>query len=464
MRLSRPADQEAVDLEKADLADPVLYGEGDPHAVWRAMRERDPVHWQQGHDGLGFWSVTTYDDVSRVLRDYTDFTSEHGTLLNLLGKEDPASRRQLPATDPPRHTRMRSPIQRALNSRIIETHSEYIREEVRGLLDTVQDGVPFDFAELTGQLPMAVTGTLMGLDRADWPRLTYLTSQAIAPDDPEFITAEGGEATLHRAHRELLASFQDAMSRRLERGLQEDGDGGDLIDLLLTMKLEDGRRMGAGEIVSNCYSLRNANHDAAATARFHKAQQEEKTMPTQAPGCLHGAVTFRSQLIPLRAPPAPSPRPLYRRERGNPLPRAGEGNRHEPAAAAATGMAAAALPAGTAAAVRARHASTAAALSRTAAISRSGLPAPATAAPQEEASAARRPHRNRCRHRPRHHGERYLVQGQRRLDHAVRQLGDRRGHGQPGCHAQSCAGQDRLVLRRPGRQRRQLPGDPRESH
>jgi cytochrome P450 len=255
MRLSRPADQEAVDLEKADLADPVLYGEGDPHAVWRAMRERDPVHWQQGHDGLGFWSVTTYDDVSRVLRDYTDFTSEHGTLLNLLGKEDPASRRQLPATDPPRHTRMRSPIQRALNSRIIETHSEYIREEVRGLLDTVQDGVPFDFAELTGQLPMAITGTLMGLDRADWPRLTYLTSQAIAPDDPEFITAEGGEATLHRAHRELLASFQDAMSRRLERGLQEDGDGGDLIDLLLTMKLEDGRRMGAGEIVSNCYSL-----------------------------------------------------------------------------------------------------------------------------------------------------------------------------------------------------------------
>src|SRR5262245_39721132 len=119
MKLSRPTGNEPVNLDEIDLVDARLYGEGDPHVLWHALRQRDPVHWQQVGPDLGFWSVTKFDDVSRVLRDFNTFTSQHGTLLNLLGKEDPASGQQLPATDPPRHTRMRAPIQRALNSRIL---------------------------------------------------------------------------------------------------------------------------------------------------------------------------------------------------------------------------------------------------------------------------------------------------------------------------------------------------------
>jgi cytochrome P450 len=249
MRLTRPTGQEPVDLKQVDLVDSVMHGEGDPHAVWHAMREREPVHWQQVDADHGYWSTTTYDDVSRVLRDYTVFTSEHGTLLNLLGRRDPASGQQLPATDPPRHTLMRSPVQRALNGRILERHRELIRNEVKYLFSDIVDGEPFDFAELTGKLPMAVTGTLMGLDRADWPQLTYLTSQAIAPDDPEYVMPAGGKVTLQRAHRELFATFEDSVSRR-----RSDGDG-DVIDLLRTMDFEDGRKLRPGEIVSNCYSL-----------------------------------------------------------------------------------------------------------------------------------------------------------------------------------------------------------------
>ncbi|CRK56748.1 putative cytochrome P450 hydroxylase [Alloactinosynnema sp. L-07] len=249
MKLTRPTGQEPIDLDTVDLVDPALHGEGDPHAIWHAMRERDPVHWQWVAPGLGFWSATKFDHVTRVLRDHHVFTSEHGTLLNLLGKKDPASGQQLPATDPPKHTRMRSPIQRALNGKILEWKRESIRQEIKTLLAEVVDGEPFDFAELTGKIPMAVTGTLMGLDREDWPRLTYLTSQAIAPDDPEFIRPEGGKATLQRAHRELFASFEDSVARR-----KGDGDG-DLIDILRTMELEDGRKLRQGEIVSNCYSL-----------------------------------------------------------------------------------------------------------------------------------------------------------------------------------------------------------------
>jgi len=249
MKLSRPTGWEDINLNEIDLVDPALYGTGDPHLLWHALRERDPVHWQQVRPGLGFWSTTKYDHVCRVLRDYQCFTSQNGTLLNLLGKKDPASGQQLPATDPPRHTKMRSPIQRALNSKIIEAHREQIRDEVSRIFSGVGDGEVVDFAELTGEVPMAVTGTLMGLDRDDWPKLTHLTNQAIAPDDPEYIQPEGGQATLERAHRELFASFEDSLTSRTG------GHQGDLIDLLRTMELEDGRRLRPGEIVSNCYSL-----------------------------------------------------------------------------------------------------------------------------------------------------------------------------------------------------------------
>ncbi|GIJ29230.1 cytochrome P450 [Micromonospora qiuiae] len=249
MRLTRPTGTEPIDLKQVDLVDPVMHGEGDPHAVWHAMREREPVHWQQVNEKHGYWSTSRYEDVARVLRDHTVFTSEHGTLLNLLGKKDPASGQQLPATDPPRHTQMRSPVQRALNGRILERHRKLIREEVRLLFSEIVDGEPFDFATMTGRLPMAVTGTLMGLDRADWPQLTYLTSQAIAPDDPEYVMPEGGRHTLQRAHRELFATFEDSVARR-----RSDGTG-DLIDVLRTMDFEDGRKLRPGEIVSNCYSL-----------------------------------------------------------------------------------------------------------------------------------------------------------------------------------------------------------------
>jgi cytochrome P450 len=249
MKLTRPNGQESIDLKTVDLVGAEVHGEGDPHAIWHAMRAREPVHWQQVDEKLGFWSATTHEDVTRVLRDHNSFTSEHGTLLNLLGRKDPASRQQLPATDPPRHTKMRSPVQRALNSRILERHRVLIRNEVKHLFADIVDGEPFDFAAMTGKLPMAVTGTLMGLDRADWPELTYLTSQAIAPDDPEFIMPEGGQVTLQRAHRALFATFTESMGRR-----KGDGDG-DLIDVLRTMDFEDGRKLRPGEIVSNCYSL-----------------------------------------------------------------------------------------------------------------------------------------------------------------------------------------------------------------
>ncbi|MFF4034391.1 cytochrome P450 [Streptomyces sviceus] len=234
--------------EAPDLVDPALHSHGDPHALWRELRRHHPVSWHAVDDQLGFWSVTRYPDADIVLRDYTSFTSERGTMIDLLGTDDPAGGSQLAVTDPPRHGVMREPLQRALTLKAVERSQDIIREQIVRLLSPLADGGTFDFATAMLAMPMAVTGVLMGLPTEDWDRLTWLTTVCIAPDDPEYRHPRGRKYTLEAAHRELFAYFQDIVKER-EKNL-----GDDLISVLLRTEF-DGRRMSLGEIVSNCYSM-----------------------------------------------------------------------------------------------------------------------------------------------------------------------------------------------------------------
>ncbi|WP_030776216.1 cytochrome P450 [Streptomyces sp. NRRL S-920] len=242
---------------QVNLADPDLYAVGDPHAVWRTLRERAPVHWQPVGDSLGFWSVTRYTDVERVLEDHASFTSERGTLLSLLGRHDPAGGRQMAVTDPPRHGRMRAPLHRALRLRSAETHADEIRAGIRALLPEAPPGTgrSFDFAEACAQLPLVVLGPLLGLPARDRPRLVRLAMMCAAEDDPGHQLPGGPEATLRQAHRELFAYFADLVRDRRRRLARRPGKSAeDLVDVLLTMDA-DGERLTPGEVLSNCYSL-----------------------------------------------------------------------------------------------------------------------------------------------------------------------------------------------------------------
>lgn len=231
-----------------DLVDPLLYQGDDAHDSWRELRRHAPVDWRPVAGGLGFWSVTKFRDAERVLRDHDSFTSERGTLLTLLGVDDPAGGRQMAVTDPPGHARLRDPLQRVLTIKSVERRRERIRSFVVSSLAPLADGGAADLAESLALLPMAVTGELMGLPERDWPYLARLTTAAVAPDDPEFQLAGGPAATQALAHRELFAYFHEVLRERIA------SPGDDLISVLAAIESADGLLL-SGEIVSNCYSL-----------------------------------------------------------------------------------------------------------------------------------------------------------------------------------------------------------------
>jgi cytochrome P450 len=237
-----------VHAAPATLIDPAVHADGQAHEIWRELRRHDPVNWTQVDSERGFWSVVKFADADRVLRDHETFTSERGTILDLLGVDDPAGGRQLAVTDPPRHTQMRVRLQKALTAKAVDQQREVIRQLVVDLIEPMGDGGVFDFAQAMLAMPMAVSGTMMDLPRQDWPWLSRLTTVCIAPDDPEYQDPGGRTATLEVAHRELFAYFQDLVRHRRQTL------GDDLLSVLITTEFE-GRRMSPGEIVSNCYSL-----------------------------------------------------------------------------------------------------------------------------------------------------------------------------------------------------------------
>ncbi|MGH3852160.1 MAG: cytochrome P450 [Pseudonocardiaceae bacterium] len=244
MRITTSPDAFGVDLDTINLFDPALYQEGDPHPIWKALRDRAPVHWQQLPDGRGFWSITRYHDAALVLRDHERFTSERGNLLYTLGRVDPAAGKMMTSMDPPRHDYIREPLAKALSQKELAKHEDGVRGAVRCFLAPLVDEQPYDMAAAALLLPMAIIGPLLGIPEQDWLRLARATTGAVAPDDAKFQEGDA-ELTLASAHYELFEYFSD-----LVRGADSTG----LIDVLRGIEI-DGKPLELDEVVYNCYSV-----------------------------------------------------------------------------------------------------------------------------------------------------------------------------------------------------------------
>src|SRR5690554_5932354 len=59
-----------------DLADNNSFADGPPLALFAQLREQAPVVWNPpGVDAEGFWSLTTYEHVAEVNKDWQRFSS-----------------------------------------------------------------------------------------------------------------------------------------------------------------------------------------------------------------------------------------------------------------------------------------------------------------------------------------------------------------------------------------------------
>ncbi|KAF4408202.1 MULTISPECIES: cytochrome P450 [Streptomyces] len=238
-------DQPLDELPGADrLLDPALHAEGDPHAVWRRMREHAPVHRHEPGEMPAFWSLTRYEDVRTVYRDPAAFSSRHGVLLRpaALG-EDPGGGLTLALTDPPRHKQLRSLMADWFHTRAVRGLEDPIRATTRTVLSRALELGSCDIVhDIAGRLSLYVISGILGVPEEDREALYRWTDEAF-------------EAHVSlAAHPRIVEYFMELLYRRME----EPRD--DLVSSLVHGTV-NGELLTEEELLLNCENLIGATEN-----------------------------------------------------------------------------------------------------------------------------------------------------------------------------------------------------------
>jgi cytochrome P450 len=235
------SDELAEPPAQVNLTDPSLYSHGDPYAVWRWLRQHDPVHWHPPGELPGFWVLTRYDDVRAVYRDPATFSSAGGILLRPESYgDDPGGGRTLALTDPPHHRRLRALVDDWFSPRSVRALDAEMRDVARAVIMAAVERETCDFVtDIAARVPLYVICKMMGVPGGDWERLFTLTNDAFGADD-----------ALERrlAHLEILQYFGDLANLRAK------SPADDLVSVLATAEIE-GRKLTLDEVLLNCDNL-----------------------------------------------------------------------------------------------------------------------------------------------------------------------------------------------------------------
>jgi cytochrome P450 len=227
------------------LTCPEFHATGDPHAVWRWMREYQPVHWHEPGQLPGFWSVVRYLDIRAVYGDHATFSSAEGVLLRAASRgADPGGGRALALTDPPRHRAVRSLLAEAFSLRAARTLQDALRSDTRALLGAAIERGSCDFAQdIAAPLAIAIICRVLGVPPADFADVHRWTHEAFEAQQP--LTG----------HLPMISYLVELMADRSEHPAADAASA-------LTHGQVDGKPLSELEILLNLENLVGATENA----------------------------------------------------------------------------------------------------------------------------------------------------------------------------------------------------------
>jgi cytochrome P450 len=160
----------------------------DPYPHYHRLRALAPVLFLSR---AGYWAVLRHEDVTRVLKEPTLFSS------SILRSFDPT----LLGADPPAHTRTRQLVTEAFTPRKLEALEAHIRSRTDQLLDGIAGKSAFDLvAAVAMPLPVSVIAEMLGMSTEDLDRLKGWSDAVVSgasgrpsPDERARIAAVGAE-------------------------------------------------------------------------------------------------------------------------------------------------------------------------------------------------------------------------------------------------------------------------------
>ena len=164
----------------ADLADQALFAGGPPLELFAQMRTETPVAWNPpGAEEDGFWSLTAYEDIVAVNKDWESFSSaRRGSFLTeggILPKEFTSLVFNM--MDPPEHDRHRGILQKVFTAKAVSDREPDVRATINRLIDEVIESGECDLVrDLAVELPLTVTANMLGVPYEDRDKLFEWTN------------------------------------------------------------------------------------------------------------------------------------------------------------------------------------------------------------------------------------------------------------------------------------------------
>jgi len=214
-------------LEALDVSDPRRFEHDTWQPLFERLRRESPVHYQKdGPGGLDFWSITRFEDIVEIEKDWQTFSSEPS--IAILDPEPDMVVQMFIATDPPLHDEQRRAVQGAVAPRNLQEFEALIRQRTQDTLDSLPVGETFNWVDRVSiDLTTKMLATLFDFPYEDRHKLTEW-SDAITSD--ERITAGRG---LNIEERRVIMMGMLEYFTRLWHQHKDDGkESFDLIRML----------------------------------------------------------------------------------------------------------------------------------------------------------------------------------------------------------------------------------------
>lgn len=257
-----------------DLSNLDLFESGAPWPVFAELRDSDPLHWSdEDSPNHGFWSVTRYHDIVRVLRDPETFTSERFTNLEEVDAEQEQARRSLLETDGARHRALRRLLQGQFTPAAVAHYETFLRGLTATTLDNAFALGEFDFVrEVASDFPINVLAKLLDVPVKDNKQLIDWGNRMIGFDDPEHadVLISNPESEKYRlvpfrspAALEVF-EYGDALAKE-RRGK----NGTDLVSVLVNGDMSDGIALSERDFHTNFLLLVVAGNETTRHTISH---------------------------------------------------------------------------------------------------------------------------------------------------------------------------------------------------